>query len=198
MDSIAGVVLAGGKSTRMGRDKAFVDFRGEPLVGHAIKRLAPQVARVAISANGDPQRFAAFGAPVLPDVSSGHPGPLAGILAGLKFFARENGFEAIVTVPCDAPFAPRDLVARLVAARRAEGAVVAASTRGVEPLFALWPLAAADAVEAALAQGDASVWRLLEGIGAAQVDIPVGRGADWTLNLNAPEELAAAEGFSPS
>ena len=198
MDSIAGVVLAGGKSTRMGRDKAFVDFRGEPLVGHAIKRLAPQVARVAISANGDPQRFAAFGAPVLPDVSPGHPGPLAGILAGLKFFARENGFEAIVTVPCDAPFAPRDLVARLVAARRAEGAVVAASTRGVDPLFALWPLAAADAVEAALAKGDASVWRLLEGIAAAQVDIPVGRGADWTLNLNAPEELAAAEGFSPS
>jgi molybdopterin-guanine dinucleotide biosynthesis protein A len=191
VSGIAGAILAGGLSTRMGRDKAFVDFRGRPMIAHAIERLAPQVSTIAISANGDPARFASFGLPVLQDVDASRPGPLAGIAAGLVF-ARDNGFASIVTVPCDAPFAPRDLVARLTATEDDKPAV-AMSAHGVEPLFASWPVSTLPAVEAALASGDAAVWRLLENLGARRVAIPVSDGEDWSLNLNSPEDLAAAE-----
>ena len=194
MNAIVGTVLAGGRSVRMGRDKAFVAFRGRPLVAHAIERLAPQVARLAISANGDPRRFAAFGHPVLPDTSPGCSGPLSGVLAGLAY-ARDNGFDAIVTAPCDAPFAPHDLAARLLAARPGGGAAVAASPRGVEPLFALWPVSAMAAIEEAAAS-DGAAWRVLERLGAARATIPIEAAEDWTLNLNSPPELAAAADLS--
>jgi molybdenum cofactor guanylyltransferase len=190
MSGVAGVILAGGLSTRMGRDKALVDFAGRPMIAHAIERLAPQVDGLAISANGDAARFDHFGLPVLPDARADHPGPLAGIVAGLRF-AADRGRLLLATTPCDAPFAPRDLVARL----RGDDALpaVARSPEGVEPLFALWPVASLGRVEAALAAGDASVWRLLAALGAREVDIPAIPGERWWLNLNAPDELAAAD-----
>ena len=186
------VILAGGKSSRMGRDKAFVDFRGAPLIAHAINRLQPQVSMLAIAANSDPARFATFHAPVLADRDETRPGPLAGVAAGL-LFARQQGCAAIVTTPCDAPFAPRDLVQRLLSAGGANAPAVAASERGVEPLFGLWPVKALADVEAALARRDTAVWRLLEALNAARVEIPVAGPEDWRLNLNTPAELAAAE-----
>ena len=186
---VAGVILAGGQSTRMGRDKALVDFAGRPMIAHAIERLAPQVACLAISANGDAARFDPFGLTVLPDADAGHPGPLAGIVAGLRFAANQ-GFGLLATAPCDAPFAPRDLVARL----RGDAATpaVARSPGGVEPLFALWPVALLGRAEAALAAGEASVWRLLTALAAREIEIPVAAAEDWSLNLNSPAELAAA------
>ncbi len=190
MSAVAGIVLAGGLSTRMGRDKAFVDFNGQPMIAHAIGRLAPQVARLAINAHGAPARFAAFNCPVLPDADASRPGPLAGVAVGLAF-AATNGLTGVVTVPCDAPFAPRDLVERLLAGGVDQPAV-AASARGVEPLFAYWPRTTLTAIEAALAAGDAAVWKLLENLGARHVAIAAVDGEDWSLNLNSPEDLAAA------
>jgi molybdopterin-guanine dinucleotide biosynthesis protein A len=194
MMGVAGVILAGGLSTRMGRDKALVPFAGRPMIAHAIERLAPQVACLAVSANGDAARFDPFGLTILPDARTDHPGPLAGIATGLRF-AADRGCRFLATAPCDAPFAPRDLVARL----RGDGALpaVAKSPDGVEPLFALWPVAMLGHVEAALATGDASVWRLLAAMGAREVDIPADPGERWWLNLNAPDELAAADRRAP-
>lgn len=82
------VILAGGRASRMGGgDKVLLELQGKPLLGHVIERLRPQVGAIAISANGDPARFAGFGLRVLPDEMPDHPGPLAGILAGMDWAA---------------------------------------------------------------------------------------------------------------
>ena len=108
-----GVILAGGLATRMGGgDKGLLALGDRPLLAHVIDRLAPQVAGLALNANGDPARFAGFGLPVLGDSIAGFPGPLAGVLAGLDWAAGQ-GTECIVTAAADTPFFPRDLVARL-------------------------------------------------------------------------------------
>ena len=127
------MILAGGRATRMGGgDKGLLPLGGRPILAHVIERLAPQVERLALNANGDPARFAAFGLPVLADSVPGHAGPLAGVLAGLDWAAAE-GAEAIVTAAADTPFFPRDLVARAAAAAAAAGTPLAmATTPGAE------------------------------------------------------------------
>ena len=108
---IFGVVLAGGTGQRMGGvDKAFLPLAGRSLILHVLDRFEPQVERLAISANGDPARFAAFGLKVLPDAEI--LGPLAGILAAMAW-ASEQGADAVVSAPVDGPFLPPDLVPRL-------------------------------------------------------------------------------------
>ena len=196
---IVGVVLAGGRSTRMGgREKALLDLAGQPMLAHVLKRFAPQVGRLAINANGDPARFAAFGLPVIPDEVPGHPGPLAGILAALRWAASEDvGARRVATVSSDAPFIPADLVARLSDAAKADGIAVARSEGQVHPLAALWPLGIADELERALATGERRVQRWVEMQGMTAVDfalIRIGdRSIDPFLNVNAPADLAEAE-----
>ena len=113
---ITGLILAGGRGTRMGRvDKGLQPFRDAPMVAHVLRRLAPQVDTVAINANRNlPQYQAAAGADtvVMPDRMSGFEGPLAGLQAGLQFCAT----ELLLTAPCDSPFLPADLAERLYAA----------------------------------------------------------------------------------
>ncbi len=191
MSGIAGLILAGGLSSRMGRDKAFVPFHGKPLIAHAIDRLRPQVAQFAISVNGDAALFAPFGLTLLRDADERRPGPLAGVCAGLAW-AQTAQADALVTSPCDTPFAPRDLVARLLGANGGEAAV-AASAAGVEPLFALWPTHCFAAARAALASNDRSIHMLLAQIGAREVEIPVDPDEDWRLNLNTLAEWRAAD-----
>jgi len=118
-EDITGVILAGGLGRRMsddgqGVDKGLQTFRGRAMVAHAIDRLAPQVATIIINANRNADRYQAFGWPVAPDAIEGYAGPLAGLHAGMQR-ARTRW---IVTVPCDSPFFPADLVARLAAALR--------------------------------------------------------------------------------
>ena len=107
---ITGLVLAGGRGTRMGSvDKGLEPFDGGPLVSHAIDRLAHQVGTIVISANAHRDRYESFGHRVIADRIDGHAGPLAGVHAALDDCATDY----LVAVPCDAPFFPRDLVARL-------------------------------------------------------------------------------------
>src|SRR5215212_8394605 len=109
---VVGVILAGGQGRRMdGRDKALLPLAGRPLIGHILERLAPQVDRVVINANGNAVRFAAFGLPVVADPRETFEGPLAGILAGM-IWAGPSAPTArwVATVPADTPFVPRDLV----------------------------------------------------------------------------------------
>ncbi|HJU22269.1 MAG TPA: molybdenum cofactor guanylyltransferase MobA [Casimicrobiaceae bacterium] len=133
---ITGIVLAGGRGRRMGNvDKGFVEFAGRPLVAHVVERLAPQVRTIVINANRNADRYAEFGYPVIADAIGGFAGPLAGLHAGLS--ATKTPF--VVTSPCDSPFLPRDLVARLAAAYDAnEVDIAVARTREQpHPVFAL-------------------------------------------------------------
>lgn len=119
---ITGLVLAGGQGSRMGgADKGLQPFNGVPLALHAAHRLAPQVSAVALNANRNLDAYAAFGMPVWPDTFADHPGPLAGFLAGLA----RCRTPYLVTVPCDSPLFPIDLVARLAAALEAQAGPVA-------------------------------------------------------------------------
>lgn len=121
----------------MGADKALAPLSGRPLVEWVTERFAPQVEALVLSANGDPARFSFLNLPVLPDDS--RKGPLSGILSGLKW-AAPLGATAVVSVPCDGPFLPPDLVPRLCLA--AEGGVPAMATSGTDlhPTYAIWPI----------------------------------------------------------
>lgn len=189
---IAGIVLAGGRSSRMGRDKALVSWQGQTLVEHAVQRLHPQADVLAISANGDAGRFRMLGAavanlPVLADEGASL-GPLSGIAAALRF-AVAQGAGAALVVPCDAPLLPLDLGPRLQAALAPRLLVAAArSGRGPEPLFSLWRIAALPAVEEVLAGGGGAVMRLLDSLPHALV--PFAEQEDSFRNMNAPGDLA--------
>ncbi len=131
-----GLILAGGQGRRMGGvDKGLQPLQGKPLLQHVIERLSPQVDRLLINANQNLERYAEFGCPVVPDRIGGFAGPLAGLDAGL------NATDAplMVTVPCDSPFLPHDLVERLATARSEIDADVAVARTGSQPhpVFAL-------------------------------------------------------------
>ena len=130
MIAVTGLVLAGGQGSRMGGvDKGLAPFRGRPLVAHVIERLAPQVDEILVNANRNPGDYARFGHRVIADEIPGFAGPLAGFERGL---AHARG-ELVATVPCDSPFLPADLVARLRAALERAGAELAVAKTGAQP-----------------------------------------------------------------
>jgi molybdopterin-guanine dinucleotide biosynthesis protein A len=189
------VVLGGGLARRMGGgDKALVRLQGRPLLDHVLDRVRPQVRAVALSANGDPARFVSWGLAVLADPVPGHPGPLAGILAGMRWASRVHpGASLLLSVPTDTPLLPADLVARLLAARVGHSAAIAcAASRGqFHPVVALWPVALADTLAAALATGVTGVLGFAQAHGLAVADFPADR-ADPFLNVNDRSDLAGA------
>lgn len=143
---MAGLVLAGGRSSRFGGEKALALWDGRPLIARAAAVLRGGCAVLAVSApkaSGAAAWAVAEGLAVLEDAPGLPRHPLAGVLAGL-LWARGLGAAGLVTVPCDAPALPADLVARL---RAAGPAAYATSPAGPEPLCALWPVAAAEALE---------------------------------------------------
>ena len=155
-----GVILAGGQATRMGGgDKGLLRLGKGTLLSSVIDRLSPQVAGLALNANGDPSRFDALGLPVLADSIEGFAGPLAGVLAGLDW-AASQGAETIVTAAADTPFFPADLVPRLLLASEGQSVplVLAAtpdSKRGQvrHPTFGLWPVSLREDLRAELDGG---------------------------------------------
>ncbi|HEY1942994.1 MAG TPA: molybdenum cofactor guanylyltransferase MobA [Roseiarcus sp.] len=192
-EASAGVVLAGGRSTRMGAEKALLALGDRPLIAHVAMRLRPQVGALFINANGDAARFAALNCVVvadLPDASAA--GPLVGVRAALAY-AQSLGFSRLATAPCDAPFLPLDLVARLEAAMEANGApaAVAETPRGLEPMFALWSVQARSAIDDECAHGEASPRAVLDRLGAARARFE--ERDDPFANVNRPADLAAAE-----
>ncbi len=199
-EDVAGVLLAGGRSSRMGGgDKGLLEIAGRPMLAHVVERLKPQVGPMAINANGDPARFARFGLPVVPDTVGGFAGPLAGVLAGMRWAAgAAPRASAIVTVSTDAPFLPRDLVARLRAAVAQRPTAVALASSGGElhPVIGLWPVALADDLEAALDAGLRKVLHWTDRHGTVPVDFPFveigGRAVDPFFNANTPAELDEA------
>jgi len=199
---IGGVLLAGGLSRRMGGgDKALLRLAGRPLVRHIAERLAPQVDALVVNANGDPARFVMLGLPVVPDETADFAGPLAGVLAALKWFApADPEIEAMVSVAGDAPFVPSDLVARLAGALAAHGdawVAVAASRGRRHHVTGLWRMSAAAEIAAALGRGERRAQTMVDRLGAVTVpfaDLDIaGAAVDPFFNINTPEELAHAE-----
>jgi molybdopterin-guanine dinucleotide biosynthesis protein A len=189
---IFGAILAGGGARRMGgADKALLGFAGTTLLAQVIARFAPQVEHLALSANGDPGRFAGFGLPVLPDAQQ--LGPLAGVLSALRW-AAPLGATAVVTVPVDGPFLPGDLTPRLCLA--AEGGLAVAAAQGhIHGTFALWPVTLAPTLDAFLASdAKPKVMDFARAQGAALAAFPA---AAAFANLNTPEDLALAETALP-
>jgi molybdenum cofactor guanylyltransferase len=197
---IVGVVLAGGQSRRMGGgDKGLLELGDKPMLGHVLARLTPQVARVAINANGPPERFAAFGVPVVADSIGGFAGPLAGVLAGMRWAAQEAPTARwIATTSADAPFIPMDLVARLRAAAvsRPKAIAIAESSGDLHPVIGLWPVAHAVDLEAELNAGIRKVLRWTDKHGTIPVPFEVAKAGgteiDPFFNANTPGELDEA------
>ncbi len=193
--TVVGVLLAGGRSERMGVDKALADLGGKTLAARAAERLKPQVDRLVLNANGDPSRFAALDLPVVPDADGGGSGPLAGIRAGLAW-AHANVPSAawIATLPADTPFAPTDLVAHLKAATGDGGTIrVAASNGQTHYTIALWPaILAVDLAEWLDAGHSRAVHDFLAARPHIAVDFDTRAGLEPFLNINTPEDLARA------
>jgi molybdopterin-guanine dinucleotide biosynthesis protein A len=192
---IAGVILAGGLSRRLGGgDKCLRLLAGRPILAHIIERFRPQVDTLAVNANGDPARFAAFGLPVVPDSIAGFAGPLAGILAGLDWAAGRRGTSHVVTTAADAPFLPLDLVARLRRSLEEEGSDLACarSAARAHPVFGLWPVALREPLRAAVSGGVRKVDEWTARYRLAPVDF-ADRPRDPFFNVNHPEDLLEAE-----
>lgn len=185
---IFGILLAGGQGRRMGgADKALLAFAGATLLDQAIARLRPQVERLALSANGDPARFARFGLPVLPDKTP--MGPLSGVLSGLRWALTQGGTH-LLTAPVDAPFLPGDLAPRLLLAGDGGPAIAHAGGR-LHPVCALWPVALADDLAGFLASGaKPKVLDFANLHHAATAGFP---DAGAFANLNTPDDLAQAQ-----
>ncbi len=183
---ICGLVLAGGQGRRMGGvDKGLQVLQGRPLVQHVIERLRPQVDELLINANQNQERYAEWGWPVIADRIGGFAGPLAGLDAGLHATAA----PLIVTVPCDSPFLPHHLVARLDAARSAVDADVAVARTGSQPhpVVALVATRVRDHLANFLARGErkVAVWHASLHV----VEVAFDDDADAFANINTQAEL---------
>ena len=193
------VKLAGGGATRMGGGvKGMLQLGGAKLLDHVLARLGPQCGELAISANGDPDRFSAFGLPVLADTLPDFPGPLAGVLAGLDW-AAENGADAIVTAAADTPFLPRDLVARLADAAALKGVPIALAASPDEtgtprrhPTFGLWPVSLREDLRAELSGGLRKIVLWTERHGYATA-LFAASPFDPFFNVNTPQDMMRAE-----
>lgn len=195
-----GLVLAGGLARRMGGgDKAMIGIGGKSILDRVLERLRLQTAGIIINANGDPARFAATGLPVIADSVPGFAGPLAGVLAGLDWAAAHKpDITYIASVPGDCPFLPRDLVARLHAARISDDLPLACARSGSwrHPVVGLWPVTLRDDLRRALVDEDLrkiEVWTARHGIAIADwPDKPI----DPFFNVNTPEDAARANALA--
>lgn len=193
---IAGVILAGGRATRMGGgDKPLMPLNGRPLLSHVIERAECQVSELLLNANGDLRRFDGFGLRVIEDVVSGFAGPLAGVLTAMEWAnAHRPDIRHIATFAADTPFFPTDLVTRLqyeLEAQRAELACAASGGRD-HPVFGLWPVALRHDLRAALVDGGirkASQW--IARYNLARVNYE-NQPFDPFFNINTNADLMAA------
>ncbi|MFT8417630.1 MAG: molybdenum cofactor guanylyltransferase [Acetobacter sp.] len=197
---IAGLVLAGGQGSRMRyADKAFMNLDNRPCIDWVITRLTEQCSAIAISANGNGQRFATWNYPVLADTYH-NVGPLAGLLSGLEW-AEAAGFDVLLSVPVDTPCIPPDLAQALLPSPS-----YATYAQQEHALVALWPVCAARALLAAQLAGiteqnrrqNTRVCTLAQALGAHPVDFSSSSPFDPFMNINTPEDLLAVQAFWPT
>lgn len=189
LDDVTGLLLAGGRATRMdGRDKGLIELAGRPLAAYALAQLAPQVHSVLINANRNGAEYEALGARVVADSVEGFLGPLAGVLAGLEAAAT----PLVASVPCDSPFLPGDLVQRLHAGLADASADIAVARDGErrQPVFMLLRSALAPDLRRWLEAGGRKIdaWYAEHAV----TDVDFSDVPDTFININTPEEREAA------
>jgi len=187
MDAVSGIVLAGGQGRRMGGvDKGLAPLRGRPLVAWVLERLAPQVAEIVINANQNLGTYAGLGHRVVPDAIGGFAGPLAGLHAGLGAVAH----ELAVTVPCDSPFLPLDLVSRMRKALGHHDLAVAKTGDQPHPVFSLVRRSVHAHLGAFLAGGGRKIDAWYASLKV--IEVPFDDEAEAFRNINTREELGSA------
>jgi molybdopterin-guanine dinucleotide biosynthesis protein A len=187
MHGVSGIVLAGGQGRRMGGvDKGLQPLRGTPMIEHVLRRFSPQVDEIVINANQNIERYAAFGHRVVSDQVTGFAGPLAGLHAGLAAISQ----PLAVTVPCDSPFLPSDLVARLQQHLGAHDLAVAKTGDQPHPVFALVRRSVAANLEAFLKGGGRKIDAWYASLKAIEVNFD--DEADAFRNINTLDELGRA------
>ncbi len=195
MQDVGFLLLAGGQSRRMGGgDKNQLDLGGKSVLQHVLDRVDRAGAPSAINANGDPQRFAGYGLPVIADVVDGYVGPLAGVLTGLEWIAAQHpNCTYMISLATDAPFLPPDLANRLYARLGSDASIVQAQSCGQRhPVFAIWPVAvAADLRQAVCVEGVRKIDHFTQRYDCGVVTFS-GK-PDPFLNINRPEDFAEAE-----
>ena len=187
---VAGIVLAGGQGRRMGGvDKGLVELAGQPMIAHVLARFRPQVGELVINANQNLDRYAEFGVPVAPDTVGGFAGPLAGLHAGLARTSK----PFVCTVPCDSPFLPSDLVARLSTALESERAqlAVARTFDQPHPVFALMRRDVLPGLAAFLDGGGRKIDAWYAAL--AVTEVAFDDEAEAFRNINTKDELAGIE-----
>jgi len=181
---ITGIVLAGGQGRRMGGvDKGLQPLRGRAMIEWVLERLEPQVAEILINANQNRDTYAKYGHRVVPDEIGGFAGPLAGLHAGLKAAAH----PLVLTVPCDSPFLPTDLVSRLQASLTGKDLAVAKTGEQPHPVFALMKRQVRESLEAFLASGGRKIDAWYAALKVVEVSFD--DEADAFRNINTLEEL---------
>jgi molybdopterin-guanine dinucleotide biosynthesis protein A len=186
-EKITGILLAGGQGRRMGGvDKGLQLLRGKPMAQHVIERFAPQVDELLINANQNVEQYQGLGYRVIPDAIGGFVGPLAGLHRGLS----EAAHPLVVTAPCDSPFLPLDLVAKLHAALEQQNAELAVARTGDQPhpVFCLCRKSVLSSLTAFLESGGRKIDWWYAQLKVADVDF-VDEAA--FRNINTREELAA-------
>jgi molybdopterin-guanine dinucleotide biosynthesis protein A len=187
MNGVTGIILAGGLGRRMGRlDKGLQPLRGKPMAQWVTERLAPQVDELLINCNQNLEAYARFGYRLVPDEVGGFAGPLAGLHAGLKAASH----RLVVTVPCDSPFLPHDLVRRLKEHIGAHHIAVAKTGEQAHPVFSLVTKDVLENLERFLAAGGRKVDAWYAGVRAVEVSFD--DEADGFMNINTLEELGRA------
>lgn len=189
---IVGVIIAGGKGTRLGGDKPLRAFGRATLLDAVIQRVKPQVDALALNVSGRASaRYRDFGLELITDGEEGEVGPLAGVLSGLRWAERQRA-EWLATFPADTPFLPRDLVDRLRALSRDTHPVAARDESGLHGLCAIWPTAARARLSNAVCNDNVrSLREALTRLGGEECAFE--HQANAFFNVNTPEDLATAE-----
>jgi molybdenum cofactor guanylyltransferase len=191
----AGVILAGGRSSRMGGPrKALQELAGRTLLTHVRERLQPQVDSLLLSCEGETGDFDAYGLELVPDLLPGYRGPLTGLFSALQHLAASGHDNGVVLCPCDAPFVPVNLVQTLLEESRDKiRPVVAVAWQGsVQPTFSLWQIQHLPVIRAAvLEQGIGGLKQVLLSMPHKVVEWPAVEPPPF-FNINTPEELETA------
>jgi molybdopterin-guanine dinucleotide biosynthesis protein A len=184
MTGVSGIVLAGGQGRRMGGvDKGLQLLRGKPMIEWVLERLAPQVGEIIVNANQNLEIYAKYGHRVVSDEIAGFAGPLAGLHAGLKAAAN----PLVLTVPCDSPFLPTDLVSRLTKSLGEKDLAVARTGDQPHPVFALMKRQVRESLEAFLAAGGRKIDAWYAALKVVEVSFD--DEADAFRNINTLDEL---------
>jgi molybdenum cofactor guanylyltransferase len=188
--TVSAIILSGGRATRMnGTDKGLLPLNQKPLIQHVIERLTPQADEIIINANREIEKYQAFGYSVLKDEVEDFIGPLAGFSLGLQ----HAKYDYVLTVPCDSPLLPLDLVKRLMTALHEHKAdiAVASSDNNTHPVFSLCKKLVLPSLSAYVEQGErrVSAWQKAQNY----IEVDFSDASEAFTNLNTFEDLVALE-----